>query len=325
MMDDPNITMKEYIRLEEEKARKHGKVFNWETAKYGKIWYDEDIHDLRSVETEFPAIAFNDELSSKTLSREPTIWLFHRVSKDTHFLDLMVEGLSGMMLIKHRDAQAILDLDTPGALQFLLGGARRRMSWRQFILALGLHTDEEMQKTRFGAYWADTPSYTAIRDPILRLCHRGMDVDSVNVPYLLARYLRRFATGRKSGAHISVIAPELSIIDMVELDDPALVHAPPPPLAAARTIPQRMVRLEEDVHEIRETLAKQRKVISMMAHDFSRYCTWTTTSLTRMMDRIGMTYTSYSQTPREYTRRVRRRTDGANTSAAQQDPQQPDP
>ncbi|GJS00391.1 hypothetical protein Tco_0316899 [Tanacetum coccineum] len=68
-MDDPNITMKEYIRLEEEKAQKHRKVFNWETAKYGKIWYDEDIHDLRSVETEFPAIAFNDEVSSgKTLS-----------------------------------------------------------------------------------------------------------------------------------------------------------------------------------------------------------------------------------------------------------------
>ncbi|GKC29651.1 hypothetical protein Tco_1036945 [Tanacetum coccineum] len=73
-MDDPNITMEEYIRLEEEKARKHGKVFNWETAKYGKIWYDEDIHDLRSVETEFPAIAFNDEVSSeKTLSCEPTV------------------------------------------------------------------------------------------------------------------------------------------------------------------------------------------------------------------------------------------------------------
>ncbi|GKC61603.1 hypothetical protein Tco_1089201 [Tanacetum coccineum] len=54
-MDDPNITMEEYIRLEEEKARKRGKVFNWETVKYGKIWYDEDIYDLRSVETEFPA------------------------------------------------------------------------------------------------------------------------------------------------------------------------------------------------------------------------------------------------------------------------------
>nr|GEW10443.1 zinc finger, CCHC-type [Tanacetum cinerariifolium] len=73
-MDDPNITMKEYIRLEEEKAQKHVKMFNWETAKYGKIWYDEDIHDLRSVETEFLAIAFNDGVSSeKTLSCKPTI------------------------------------------------------------------------------------------------------------------------------------------------------------------------------------------------------------------------------------------------------------
>ncbi|GJU70637.1 hypothetical protein Tco_1262042 [Tanacetum coccineum] len=73
-MEDPNITMEEYIRLEEEKARKRSKVCNWETAKYGKIWYDEDVHDLRSVETEFPAIVFNDELSSeKTLSCEPTV------------------------------------------------------------------------------------------------------------------------------------------------------------------------------------------------------------------------------------------------------------
>ncbi|GKG19716.1 hypothetical protein Tco_0376815 [Tanacetum coccineum] len=64
-MDDSNITMEEYIRLEEEKARKRGKVFNWETAKYGKIWYDNDIHDLRSIETEFPSIAFNDGVSSE--------------------------------------------------------------------------------------------------------------------------------------------------------------------------------------------------------------------------------------------------------------------
>ncbi|GKC83791.1 hypothetical protein Tco_1139508 [Tanacetum coccineum] len=64
-MDDPNITMEVYIRFEEEKAQKHGKVFNWETAKYGKIWYDEDIPDLRSVETKFPAIAFNNEVSSE--------------------------------------------------------------------------------------------------------------------------------------------------------------------------------------------------------------------------------------------------------------------
>ncbi|GKD25570.1 hypothetical protein Tco_1231784 [Tanacetum coccineum] len=77
-MDDPNITMKEYIRLEEEKAKKHGKVFNWETAMYGKIWYDEDVLDPRSVETEFPAIVFNDSLkSNETPSCEPTVSSFN--------------------------------------------------------------------------------------------------------------------------------------------------------------------------------------------------------------------------------------------------------
>ncbi|GJY97895.1 hypothetical protein Tco_0514805, partial [Tanacetum coccineum] len=67
-MDDSNITMEEYIRLEEEKARRRGKVYKWETATYGKIWYDKDVHDLRSVETEFLVIMFND-----TLMSEPTI------------------------------------------------------------------------------------------------------------------------------------------------------------------------------------------------------------------------------------------------------------
>ncbi|GJX89263.1 hypothetical protein Tco_0341277 [Tanacetum coccineum] len=73
-MDNPNITMEEYIRLEEEKAQKRGKVYNWETAKYGKIWDDEDVHDLRSVETEFPTIVFNDTLTSEaSLLCEPTV------------------------------------------------------------------------------------------------------------------------------------------------------------------------------------------------------------------------------------------------------------
>ncbi|GJU24327.1 hypothetical protein Tco_1162948 [Tanacetum coccineum] len=73
-MDDPGITIEEYIRLEEEKARRRGKVYNWETATYGKIWDNEDVHDLRSVETEFPAIVFNDRLTSEdALSCEPTV------------------------------------------------------------------------------------------------------------------------------------------------------------------------------------------------------------------------------------------------------------
>ncbi|GKE54440.1 hypothetical protein Tco_1489596, partial [Tanacetum coccineum] len=38
------------------------------------IWYDEDVHDLRSIENEFPAIAFNDSMKSgESLSCEPTV------------------------------------------------------------------------------------------------------------------------------------------------------------------------------------------------------------------------------------------------------------
>ncbi|GJX56078.1 hypothetical protein Tco_0285975 [Tanacetum coccineum] len=73
-MDDPNITMKEYIRIEEEKSRRRGKVYNWETAKYGKIWDNKDVHNLGSVENEFLAIVFNDMLTSEAaLSCEPMV------------------------------------------------------------------------------------------------------------------------------------------------------------------------------------------------------------------------------------------------------------
>ncbi|GKF55105.1 hypothetical protein Tco_0165445 [Tanacetum coccineum] len=73
-MEDPNLTMEEYIRFEEEKVRRRGKVYYWETAKYGKIGYDEDFHDLRSVEAELLAIVLNDTLTSEVVfAYEPTV------------------------------------------------------------------------------------------------------------------------------------------------------------------------------------------------------------------------------------------------------------
>ncbi|GJU51348.1 hypothetical protein Tco_1220903 [Tanacetum coccineum] len=64
----------EKVWLKEENPRRRGKVYNWETATYGKIWDNEDVHDLESVETEFPSIVFNDTLTFEaTLSSEPTI------------------------------------------------------------------------------------------------------------------------------------------------------------------------------------------------------------------------------------------------------------
>ncbi|GJS14207.1 hypothetical protein Tco_0408679 [Tanacetum coccineum] len=108
--------------------------------------------------------------------------------------DLMAEGLSGRIF-----GEVVVDLDTARALQFQLGGVRHRMSWRQFIFSLGLHTTKEIETTGFGLYWAESgrqlsdkgylsadwreisfegdflgspPFYTLIRDPMLRLCHK---------------------------------------------------------------------------------------------------------------------------------------------------------
>nr|GEU65306.1 ribonuclease H-like domain-containing protein [Tanacetum cinerariifolium] len=64
-MDDPDITMEEYVQCKTQRALKNDKVYNWETATYGKIRYNEDVHYLRFFEMEFPTIVYDDALTSK--------------------------------------------------------------------------------------------------------------------------------------------------------------------------------------------------------------------------------------------------------------------
>ncbi|GJZ11977.1 hypothetical protein Tco_0546736, partial [Tanacetum coccineum] len=72
-MDDHDITMEEYIQLEDEKARRQGLEFNWKTTTYGKVRYFEDIDYFKKFELEFPAIVYKDTLKSEPeVSSEPT-------------------------------------------------------------------------------------------------------------------------------------------------------------------------------------------------------------------------------------------------------------
>ncbi|GJY75384.1 hypothetical protein Tco_0480500, partial [Tanacetum coccineum] len=63
-------------------------------------------------------------------------------------LELMLEFFSTC-----RISDTVLDLDTADTLCFQLGRLRRQISWRQFIIAMGLHTVEEMETDGFRAYW----------------------------------------------------------------------------------------------------------------------------------------------------------------------------
>nr|GEU38085.1 reverse transcriptase domain-containing protein [Tanacetum cinerariifolium] len=70
-----------------------------------------------------------------------------------------------------------MGIDVADTLCFRLGGARRSMTWRQFILATGLHTVEEIVKNEFEAYWSGserTPEkVTATELLYLRSMDRG--------------------------------------------------------------------------------------------------------------------------------------------------------
>nr|GFA93221.1 hypothetical protein [Tanacetum cinerariifolium] len=94
---------------------------------------------------------------------------------------------------------------------------------------------------------------------------------------------------------------------------------------ATSTMPQRMSRLEEDVHGLIDSLGGQREVLDMLSQDFSRFTTWTVGRLSQMLDERGITYTSYGDYHMPYQRRTRWRSGDSSTSTALCTDDQSDP
>ncbi|GJS50415.1 putative ribonuclease H-like domain-containing protein [Tanacetum coccineum] len=217
-------------------------------------------------------------------------------------LELMLEFFS-----TRRISDIVLELDVADTRCFQLGGLRRQLSWR---IAFD------------GDFLGAVPSYTSIRDPLRRLCHRliaysisgrghapekvtatelfylrSMDEGTaVNVTYLLAQYLFRYAEGRKQGARMSgrhfvarlakhfrllteerlrgftVVVRDLTVIDMDEL--------------------ARIEKLEEEVYGLRESFGEQRAIVDAISGDFSRFTTWAVGRLGHLLHTTGGASTS---------------------------------
>ncbi|GKB78637.1 hypothetical protein Tco_0945532 [Tanacetum coccineum] len=206
-MDESNLTMEEYIELEAEKAHRH-----------------------------FPAIIYDDALTTD-----------HEVSSETHVMKQLplraqrhtwiiyeVEEYTGKIVQDFEERLAgifVLGLGMPSTFSFQLGGARRQMSWRQFILSMGFHTVEEIAADDFRVYSAESsktiafkgdlscywdeilssgdfltkvPSYIKIRGPLRRLCHR-----------MIAHTITR--RGQEPTKGTTVVVRELTEIDLDEL------------------------------------------------------------------------------------------------------------
>ncbi|GJY05771.1 hypothetical protein Tco_0371711 [Tanacetum coccineum] len=223
MMDDPNITMEEYIKLQAEKAQR------------------------RDFEAEYPAIVYNDELTSnENVSSEPTIWHHYYLGLrgicglDARLIEEMGETLTDRMrMVYTREDGHVL----------FTSEARRRMTWREFILALDLNSAEEMAEDGFEAYWLGStraipdkgdlrdywteissdrdflgasPSYTYIRDPVRRLCHRRAEGRKSGTRLLGGYFIGRLAgyfglVSDEGLMGLTIIAREPPMIDMDKL------------------------------------------------------------------------------------------------------------
>ncbi|GJT58508.1 hypothetical protein Tco_1002041 [Tanacetum coccineum] len=87
-------------------------------------------------------------------------------------------------------------------------------------------------------------------------------------------------------------------------------------------MPQRITRLDEEVHELRRSIRGLRGDVDRSITDQVRFTTWMVSCMTQLMDASGRTYQAFdstlvgsSQFPNQ--RSTRRRTDNASTSAPQ--------
>ncbi|GKE27795.1 hypothetical protein Tco_1443179 [Tanacetum coccineum] len=163
---------------------------------------------------------------------------------------------------------------------------------------------------RLIAYGIDGRSQTPEKVTVTDLFYlRGMDVGSVNIPYLLARYLRLFTSGKKQGAMISegqlvtllaehfgllteerlhgltVIVRDLPVIDMVEL---VVVAGVPDATEDDPVADEGAPAVPTPMYEIQRALGEQREILDSMARDFSRFSTWTVVGLSQMMNQTGV-------------------------------------
>ncbi|GJR86678.1 RNA-directed DNA polymerase, eukaryota [Tanacetum coccineum] len=177
-MDDPNITMEEYIRLEEEKAQRHGQTFNCQTATYGKMEYCEDEDDsFTNFETEYPTIVF-DDTSDATLSCEPTVSPLNENEIDFRISFDESDDKDYMIWHLYHLGIRLFEIRAPLVLEFI--------RWVELEAGFGAYWQGSERvipdKGDLRDYWIEissdkdflglAPSYVFIRDPVRRLFHK---------------------------------------------------------------------------------------------------------------------------------------------------------
>ncbi|GJW09917.1 hypothetical protein Tco_1575744 [Tanacetum coccineum] len=209
-VDDPNITMVEYIRLEEEKARRHEIV-----SHFNDLFNDIHPDDLKSEKDDDD----NDiDMAPLPAADQGHLWLRYQIEEYTEGIriDLAVR----LRMVYSGEGQQ-LEMAEAGFRAYCAGSDR-------LIPDKGDLRDYWLEILSDRDCLGPASSYVLIQDPMRRLCYRmiaysifgrgqapekvtcidlfylrNMDHRTINVLHLLAQYLFRHAKGRKSGARLS--------------------------------------------------------------------------------------------------------------------------
>nr|GEY97736.1 hypothetical protein [Tanacetum cinerariifolium] len=313
-MDDPNITMEEYIMLEEEKAYRHSKAalsreptispLNDDEIDF-RISFDEydDEHYtgkplilmIKNLYVPFGEIGLQERIRRIRNHRHPYLrfkGLEYTDANITHFEERLAR-------IYDREIHQVHVFDFGGLTDLMTEGLSGRMPME--------HRDAQGQIVFTSQAWR---WLFEVRGPLLHKLileffstfrFGEAEIESVRFDAYWAKSARqvpdkepRDERQQVDAAGAPEVAEDAPAVYEGALAILAPVQVPQPVTGPSRSMAQRIARLEEDVHRMRGALGEQREVLDSIACDISRFTTRMITSLSRMMDQAGVRYTSYT-------------------------------
>ncbi|GJS45970.1 hypothetical protein Tco_0596091 [Tanacetum coccineum] len=176
-MDDPNITMEEYIRLEEEKACRNGKealsyeptvsLLNNNEIDF-RITFDEsDDKDYMVIFNKnsfsYKIIYVNDSKTDSENDNEICLRFCQTSLRPQHIDEFDLKDETSLSKYDEEEQNVLYFNDLfpfniiyPDDLNSNKDNDDNEVNIIQSSGALGLHTAEEMKSARFGAYWAES-------------------------------------------------------------------------------------------------------------------------------------------------------------------------
>ncbi|GKC54340.1 hypothetical protein Tco_1077085, partial [Tanacetum coccineum] len=201
----------------------------------------------------------------------------------------------------------------------------------EFILALGLHTGEEKESLGFARYWSESermnpekgglhdywrdistdgdflgppPSYTLIRDPFLRLCHRMMAHGIAGRSQAPEKEVCRWEEERGAYFWWTVCWTIGLAFWITDCGDSERIDGPerqPDDAANAPVVAEDAPaidegRLEEDVQVLRKDVGILRGLVERSMTDQGRFSILMMTCMTQLMDVSGLAYQAFDGT-----------------------------